>query len=205
MKINIRKTAAALAVALCLSAPAAASAGNPFESLGNILSGLTAKSDFNLSELEGTWTYSSPAVTFKSENALNKIGGVAASAAVESKIAPYYTRLGLNSTVITIDKDCKFTIKLKAMTLSGTITRDENAPDGAVTFNFNAAGKINLGKVSAMASKSGNTLTLTFDASRVINVIDKVASITKNKTITTLSNVLDTYDGIYAGARMKRK
>ncbi|MDO4320522.1 MAG: DUF4923 family protein [Bacteroidales bacterium] len=202
--MNLRKITAVLAMVLCLSASIEISAGNPFESLGNILSGLTSKSDFDLADLEGTWTYTSPAVTFKSDNAINKISGVAASAALENKIAPYYSRLGLNNAVVTIDKDCNFTIKLKAITLKGTVTRDEGAADGFLTFNFNAAGKIKLGKVSAMASKSGNTLTLTFDASRVISVIDKVASITKNQTITTLSNLLNTYDGIYAGARLKK-
>lgn len=201
----INKLTAALVVALCLSAGMPASAGNPFESLGNILSGLTSKSDFDLAELEGTWTYSAPAVTFKSDNALNKIGGVAASAAIESKIAPYYSRLGIDNAVITIDKDCNFTIKLKAITLKGTITRDEDAAEGYLTFNFSAAGKIKLGKVSAMAAKSGNTLTLTFDASRVIKVVNTIAGITKNQTITTLSNLLNSYDGIYAGAKLKRQ
>lgn len=179
-------------------------AGNPFGGLGDLISGLTAKNDFDLKELAGTWVYSSPAVTFKSDNSLNRIGGVAASAAVEAKLAPYYQRLGLTSAVVTIDSEQNFTIKIKAVTLTGTITRDDDS--GSITFNFSAKGKINLGKVSAMATKSANNvLTLTFDASRVITVVEKVATFTKNSSVTALSKLLSSYEGVYAGAKLKKQ
>ncbi len=193
---------------LALSVAAAAtvipaSAGNPLEALGGIVTSLTSTSKFDIKDLQGTWSYQSPAISFKSDQALNKIGGTAASAALESKIAPYYERLGLDTMVLTMDAEGKFEIKIKAVTLKGTANKDSD--DGALTFNFSAFGKTNIGKVAAEAQKSATgVLTLTFDVSRVIAIVDKVASIANMQSVSTLSSLLKSYDGIYAGAKLKK-
>lgn len=193
---------AALAASAIL-APVQVSAINPLDALSGIVSNLTSSSNFQISDIVGTWEYQSPAVSFKSDNALNKIGGVAASTALEDKLVQYYNTAGLNTLVLTVNEDETFSMKVKAITLSGTITKDDDG--GNLTFHFSAFGKVNIGSVSAMAEKSAlNTLTITFDASRVISIIEKVAAITKNSTIQTLSSLLGSYDGLYAGARMKK-
>lgn len=201
----LKKLLYAALVAAALAAPAASYAANPLEQLGGILSNLTSKNNFDLKELEGTWNYVAPAITFKSDNALNKIGGAAASAGVESKLAPYYKRLGLDKAVLTFDAEGNFSIKLRATTLKGTVVRDEETPEGYVTFRFNALGKTNIGRVNAQVSKSATgEITLTFDASKVIAVVDKVATFTGNKSVQALSKILNSYDGVFAGARLKK-
>ncbi|MDE6334122.1 MAG: DUF4923 family protein [Muribaculaceae bacterium] len=180
-----------------------ASAGNPLEALGGIVTSLTSTSKFEIKDLQGTWSYQSPAVSFKSDQALNKIGGTAASAALESKMSPYYQRLGLNTIVLTMNADGGFEMKIKSITLKGTATKDTD--DGALTFNFNAFGKTSIGKISAQAQKSATgVLTLTFDVSRVIAIVDKVASVANIQSVSTLSSLLNSYDGIYAGAKFKK-
>lgn len=180
-----------------------ASAGNPLETLGGIVTSLTSTSKFEIKDLQGTWSYQSPAVSFKSDQALNKIGGTAASAALESKMAPYYQRLGLDTIVLTMDAEGGFEMKIKAITLKGTATKDSD--DGALTFNFSAFGKTNIGRISAQAQKSATgVLTLTFDVSHVIAIVDKVASIANMQSVSTLSSLLKSYDGIYAGAKFKK-
>ena len=47
-------------------------------------------------------------------------------------------------------------------------------------------------------------LTLTFDASKAIAVADKVASVANIQTLKTVSDLLKSYDGIYAGAKLKK-
>lgn len=201
----MKKIIAAAVIAACtgLWGAPCASADNPLDALGGIVTALTSSSKFEIADIAGTWSYQAPAVSFKSENALNKIGGVAASAAIESKLQPYYDRLGINTLTLTVDADANFLMKLKGVTLKGTITKESD--QGALTFNFNAFGKIALGKISAQATKSAtNVLTLTFDASRAIAVADKVASVAKIETLQTVANLLKSYDGIYAGAKLKK-
>lgn len=202
----IKRLISAALAACALLAPVCISAQNPLEQLGGLISNLTSKSDFNLKDLEGTWNYAAPAITFKSDKALNKIGGALGSAGVEAKLAPYYSRLGLDKAVVTFDAEQNFTIKLRRVTLKGTVSRDENTPEGCLTFHFNALGKTNIGAVNAQASKSATgELTLTFDASRVITIVNKVASFTGNSSIQALSKLLSSYDGVFAGARLKKK
>lgn len=191
-------------VALLALGVSASRAANPLDILSGVVGSVTSTDKFEIKDLEGTWEYKSPAVTFKSDDALTKAGGVAASAAAESKLAPYYSRLGLNTVVITFDAEGNFTVKAKKFSLSGTAVKDSDS--GLLTLKFQAAGKLNLGHVSAIASKDATgVLTLTLDATRVISIVDKVASIANNSTLKTMSQLLDKYDGIYAGAKFKRK
>ena len=176
---------------------------NPLDALSGIVSSLTSTSKFDIADIAGTWSYQSPAVSFKSDDALSKIGGVAAATALENKLAGYYNTAGLNTLVLTVNPDSTFTMKIKAINLSGNITKDDEK--GNLTFHFSAFGKINIGAVSAIAEKSAtNTLTLTFDVSRVISILDKVGSAVKIQSITTITSLLKSYDGLYAGARLKK-
>ena len=191
-----------IAAAAVLS-PIAAKATSPLDMLGNIFNTVTSTDKFEVSSLAGTWTYQSPAVTFKSDNALSTAGGVAASATIESKLSPYYKRLGLNTMQFIFDSEGNFTLTVKKVTLKGTVTK--NGDDGSLTFNFQSTHATNLGHVSAKASKSATgVLTLTFDASRVISIVKGVASFTKNSSLQTISTLLDSYNGIYAGAKFKK-
>lgn len=174
---------------------------NALGAIGNVISNLTASSNFELTDLQGTWAYQSPAVTFQSDNALQKVGGVAAASAIEEKIKPYYEKAGITSLVLTVNEDLTFTMKLKRGTLQGTVTKDE---EGNLEFNFSAFGKIKLGKVSAYATKSGDTLNLTFDVSKLISIMKTVASVANISSLNTITSLLSSYEGIYAGFKMNR-
>ena len=61
--------------------------------LGDLLSGLANKfgvgsSSLTIEKMTGTWKYSGPAVSFKSDNLLLKAGGAAAATQVESNLEP---------------------------------------------------------------------------------------------------------------------
>lgn len=168
--------------------------------LGSVISGLTATSDFEVADLVGTWNYESPSVTFQSDNALQKIGGSAAATAIEDKLEPYYKTAGIDALVLTVDDDMAFSMKLKRGTLKGSVSKNE---EGNLEFSFSAFGKINLGKVSAYATKSGNSLNLTFDVSKLISIIKTVASVANISSLNTISSLLSSYEGIYAGFKLK--
>ena len=201
----MKKTLIAAFVAIILF-PAAMSAQSARDLLGGLLSSITQKDDFDLKDLAGTYTYSAPSITFKGGDIAGKIGGTAASSAVESKLAPYYKRLGLDKSVITFAADSTFDIKVGARSIKGRIERPDSAETGMVTFNFSAFGKTNIGRVNAHLTKSATgEIALTFDASKFVAIVEKVASVSGNSTLKGLSNMLGSYDNIYVGARFKKQ
>lgn len=177
-------------------------AGDILNGVGSAIESATATSNFDVKDLVGTWNYKSPGVIFKGDNALGNLTGAAASATLENKLAPYYDKAGLAAMTMTVDNDLNFTIQIKHGTLTGTVSKDD---DGNMYFNFKAFGKYNFGKVGCKAAKSGSTLTLAFDAKRLIDVLKKVSSMAKDSTFKTVSDLLSKYEGIYIGVKIQRK
>ncbi len=161
----------------------------------------TATSNFTAEDLVGTWNYSSPGVNFKGENALANIGGAAASTTIENKLAPYYKKAGLEKSQLIVNSDLTFTFNLGAMKLTGTI---EKSKDSNLVFNFSAFGKVSIGKVDCIATKSGSLLNLTFNASKILAVAKKISSVSSNSSFKTVNSLLSQYDGLYVGAKMKK-
>lgn len=165
----------------------------------NIIEGVFTKSNLSLADLIGEYQAQGPAVTFKSDNLLQKAGGIAGAAAIESKINPYYEQYGLNNMTLTVDENANFTMKIKALSLKGTITKNDS--EGTFDFNFNVLG-IKLGKFTAYIEKSGKNLNLMFDASKLKDIISAIAKFTGNSMASALSSILDSYDGACIGWKM---
>ena len=164
---------------------------DPKDLIGGLINKATSSTKFTVDDLKGTWLYDSPAVSFESDNA------------VETKLAPYYQKLGFTKTTLTVSEDHSFSLKLGLLILKGTVEKDESG-EGLV-FSFNAIGNKTLGKVKANASKSADTLNLTFDATRLIQVLTTISSKLNIKSLNTLSTLLNSYEGIYIGFKMKSK
>lgn len=178
------------------------SSGGVLDALGGIVSNVTANNKFSVDDLVGTWNYTAPAVSFESDNALKKVGGAAAATAVEAKLEPYYTKLGLTATVLEVATDHTFVLKLGKIQLKGSVEKDE---ENNLVFSFSAFGKISLGKMKAHATKSGSTLNLTFDATKLVQILTKVSSAVNVQTLTTLSQLLSSYEGIYMGFKLRKQ
>lgn len=173
--------------------------GSASDILSNVIEGVFTKTNLTLADLVGEYKSEGPAVTFKSENFLQKAGGIAGAATIESKLNPYYEKYGLNGMTLTIDKDANFTMKIKAISLSGDITKNE--ADGTFEFNFKVKG-FKLGKFTAYVEKSGSTLKLMFDATKLKSFISTVASFTGNSLAKTAGSILDSYEGMCIGFKM---
>lgn len=167
--------------------------------VGSLVSNILGNDKITPADIVGTWNYSAPAVSFKSDNLLKKAGGAAAAATVESKLAPYYKTAGFDKMVLTVEADSTFTMKLAHGTLSGTLSKSDK--DGFMTFHFKAM-KINVGTMDAAVSKAGNTLTITFDISKLMKLVNTVAKFSGNSTISGLNKLLQSYDGMQAGFRL---
>lgn len=175
--------------------------GSGLSGIAGAIGSLLGKTDIFQEDLVGTWKYCSPAIAFKSDNFLQKAGGAAASGVIEDKISGYYDKIGLNNLTLNFAADSTFTMSVKKIDLKGTI---EKGDDGRFVFHFKALGKINLGRMSANIAKNGNNINVTFDVSKLIDLVSKVASITGNSTVTSLSKLLNSYDGLDAGFEMAK-
>lgn len=170
--------------------------------LGGILGDLTSTDEFQPEQLVGTWVYAAPAINLDGGNALAALGGSAASSVVEGKLEPYYQKLGINNLVLTVNEDLTFAMVLKFGTIKGNIEKDE---ENNLIFNFQAFQKINIGKVKTIAVLSTQGLSLTFDVTKLRNIVSKVAEVAKNQTFQSVSALLNSYDNIYAGFRLTRQ
>lgn len=165
----------------------------------NVLNGLISSSNINVSDLEGTWKYYAPAIEFESSDVLKKAGGVAASTTIEKKIAPYYKKAGLNNSSITFDKNGNFTMKFNKGKAVGTVSKSGKN----FVFHFNTIGSAKGFDVKAYVKK-GTTLEVTFDSSKLISLMNKIASISKSTSAASALKLLNGYDGIYAGFEFKK-
>lgn len=174
--------------------------------LKGMLGSLLSSDKITVKSLTGTWKYSAPAVTFKSSNLLKKAGGAAASSAIESKLSPYYSKAGLNKVELTIEQDSTFIMKLSKATLKGTISAvSDSDSDANFVFNFTVGGKLPIGKMNTYITKVGsNNLTITFDVSKLVSIVEKAGSITGSSTISGITNVLQGYDGVCAGFKLTK-
>lgn len=180
--------------------PTSILSGQGLSGIGNTITSLLANENFEVEDLVGSWEYSGPAVTFESDNALQKIGGAAAATSIEEKIEPYYQRFGMTALNLTVNDDLSFTMKLHKGQLQGTIEKDEETKH--LIFHFKAL-KINIGSVNARATKAGGTLILTFDMTKLLPIIEKVSSLTNSSSAKALSKLLSSYEGLYAGFKLK--
>ena len=202
---------AALFAAACLSATVPASAqslsdilggGNTGSTISNVLSGIFSNTNFTIADIAGEYQASGPAISFKSDNLLQKAGGIAGAAALESKLTPYYEQYGLNNMTLQIEQDGKFTMTVKKLKLTGTIT--EGGDNGNFVFNFQAFGKIKLGNINAYIEKSGSSLELMFDASKLKTLISAIANFSGMSLAKTAAGILDSYDGACIGFKMNQ-
>lgn len=164
--------------------------------LKGAVEGMIAKGDLTAADLVGDYKYSAPAVSLQSDNALQKLGGSAATGVIVDKLAPYYQKAGLTSMTATFREDGTCEFKVKKATVTGTYERNES---GDFTFNFKAVKKIPLGKMNAHVEKIGKKLTLTFDASKLIKLVNAVASVSGQSSLQAAAKMLNSYDGLYAG------
>lgn len=175
--------------------------GNTGETLGNIIEGVFTKTDLTVKDLAGTWQATGSAVTFKSDNFLQKAGGLAGAAAIESQLNPYFERYGLIGAEMAISEQGEIALKIKRITLKGTVS--PSAEKGTFQFDFKAFGAIKITSLTAYVEKSPQNLNVMFDAAKLKQFISVVANISGMSLAKTAATILDSYDGACIGFKMK--
>lgn len=174
----------------------------------DILSGLvsfigdaTGLNKLTEKDLVGTWCYVDPAISFQSENLLNKAGGVAAATVIVDKVRPYYQTVGLNNLTVTFNDDKTFEMGVGRMNLNGTYAM---TADNTFTLDIKLMGR-SVKQMTAYIVRQGKNISMTFDASGLITLTNTIASLTGNSTLKGLSSLLSSYDGMTVGFEMRKQ
>jgi len=152
-----------------------------------------------IADITGTWSYSGSAVSFDSDNLLNKAGGTVAASTVESKLDTQLAKVGIKAgaTSFTFNEDGTFTSVLGKRTVKGTYTYDSSAS----TINLKFSGLVGM---DAAVSGSSNTMSLLFDADKLLQFITFLGNKVNNTTIKSITALAESYDGMKLGMEMKR-
>lgn len=160
----------------------------------------TAKS-LEVADFKGFWKAFEPAVSLRSDNVLEQAGGAAIAGIAEEKIRPYYEKLDLDGTELTISDNGEFTIKIKKIPVKGTLLKNE---DGSFAMKLNS-GLSKLKKeqreLTAYILKSKDDMSITIDVKKLLGVVEKIAAKTDAKTIGTMAKLLENYDQVCVGLR----
>lgn len=170
------------------------------DAIGGLISGLLGGGTLSEADLAGVYAYKAPAVTFKSDNLLQKAGGAAMAATIVDKLAPYYEKAGMQNLVVTLTPEKEFEFLLGKVKLSGTFERDSaQTSSNTFIFTFKALGKVKIGKITADVQRSTNGLIITFDASKLLSLMNTVAKLTGKQTLQAAAGFLNSYDGLNCG------
>lgn len=165
--------------------------------VGNVLQGLFSSSNISVEDMTGVWKAEGSAVCFQGEGFLKQAGGAAASATIKKKLDPYYQKYGLTGAVLTIRPDGKFELKIKKVTLKGTILQSDEK--GIFYFKFEVFNKVNLGKVKTYVQKTSRTMDVMFDATKLMQIVSTVGKATNISVANTFANLLSQYKGLCVG------
>jgi hypothetical protein len=174
------------------------------QSLKSILSGVvkTVVGDkaTTSTSIIGTWKYSQPECAFESDNLLTQAGGEVAASEVETKLASVYKTLKLTTISYTFNEDNSYSYTIGGKSFSGTYTFDSD--------NKTVTMKGTLGTtLTAYVTTTGSTMTLTYDANKLMTVLKTLTSVAAkaNSTASIINSLAGSYDGMRLGFELTKQ
>lgn len=177
------------------------------ETLKKAVTSVTGGQSLTMERLQGTWTYTSPAIQLEGDNALKNIAGSVASTEAEKKLEEYCTKAGIVEGTFNyvFNADSTFSSQLKKMTLKGTYSLDGEAQ--TITFNYSLLGKsiqTGLTTLTAQVVLAGDQLTLLFDADKLLKFLSLLSTVSNNATLQAINKLSEEYEGMLMGFDLKR-
>lgn len=171
--------------------------GSMLESfLGAVLGNTTLKQ----ADILGTWNYTSADCVFETENLLMKAGGEVAASKIEEKINGTLGKFGLSSgkCTFTFNSNNTYSATIGGRTIQGTYVLDTENKKITMTY-LNG-----LGTMTPQIVKSGNKLSLLFNADKLLKLLTTVSALSGNSTMNSLSSLLESYDGLLIGMELQK-
>lgn len=158
---------------------------------------ITSKNNVSKENIVGTWTYKQPSISFESNDLLKQAGGQLTSAAIEKKLAEQFTKVGITAGkfLVTFGNDNTFsTIKNGVVTTSGTYVLNGSK----ITFSYLQ----NSAKITGYAQMKNGLLAISFDSSKVIDVMSKMSKYSANSSLSTISSLAGSFNGMKTGVAL---
>ncbi|MGI6222929.1 MAG: DUF4923 family protein [Prevotella sp.] len=168
------------------------------ETITNAISSVIGLNKLSKSNLVGTWKYDGPGCAFTSQNALAKAGGEVAATQIEEKLSTEYSKLGFSkkNTYITFNEDGTFSSKIDGKSWNGNWSFDESSQQlklSGLLLNLNG-----------YATRNGSGISILFESKKVLTLLQTVASMSGNSTLSTVSDISKNYDGVRVGFDMAK-
>ncbi|MBQ9362993.1 MAG: DUF4923 family protein [Bacteroidaceae bacterium] len=163
--------------------------------------GILTNGKASANTIVGKWTYAEPTVQFESQNLLAKAGGAIAGNAIVNKILPYYEKAGIKNGVMsaTFNEDKTCSIVMNGKTIAGTYTYDSSSNSLQVT------SQLGIKLLTAYVTLSSNQMAITFDSSKLLNIATTLGAVSGNSTLSAISNIASSYDGMKTGFLFNRQ
>ncbi len=172
-------------------------------SSSDVVTAVTGGSSITVSSVTGEWTYVNPAVELSSDSVLTSAAGTVVSSQIESKLSDACSKVGIEEDVFAFvfNSDQTFTSNIKTKDLSGTYTVDTD--NSQITLKYSAIGSTSIGSLTASVTLSGTSMSLLFNADKLLSLLSAVSSVTSNSTISTISALANQYDGVKLGFELE--
>lgn len=169
--------------------------------INGILNNVIGSATFSQADLcAHTWKYSKPGCAFTSENLLAKAGGEIAASKVEEDLSKYYSKFGFSksNTYFTFKTDGTFAAKIDGKSWNGTYTFDEK------THAIQLKGL--LLSASGFATRTANGISLLFEQKKLLTLVKTLSklNLTGSTTMSAVSSIVDSYDGVRIGFEMTK-
>lgn len=167
--------------------------------LSGVISNVVGDKATTESSFKGTWKYNAPACEFESDNLLAKAGGTAAAEKIEKRVAPLLKSVGVNGIVYTFDGKGNYTSKIKKRVTEGTYKFDSKAKTITFTPTIGMA-------YTAHVAVQGSTLTLTFEADKLMTTLKTISNATSKLSTTAalINTLMNSYSGMRVGFELKK-
>ncbi len=170
--------------------------GGLFEGLSNIFNiDKIASSE----DLVGTWKFTSPAIIFDSENALEKMGGKLAAKRMEEHVNELLNKYGLveDAMTLTFNNDSTFRQKYKKLNLSGTYS----VADKEVILKYAGRFKQLVGETQI----DGRDLVIVMDIHKLNEYIIDLARLSPDPKAQMLCKLLARIKDVKCGLRFEKQ
>lgn len=170
------------------------------DAVQNLAGTLLQQNDLTVADLVGTWKYNAPACEFQSDDLLKKAGGSLVSNQIEEKLSGIYSKVGLTADQFsyTFVADSSFTCQLKDRAISGTVSKEADSEQFVLHYSA-VQGLLNIGSVKVFIRKSGDTLSIMYEADKLLKVLSAIGNATQNTTLNTIGQLAEGYDGLLVG------
>ena len=170
------------------------------DAVQNLAGTLLQQNDLTVADLVGTWKYNAPACEFQSDDLLKKAGGSLVSNQIEEKLSGIYSKVGLTADQFsyTFAADSSFTCQLKDRAISGNVSKEADSEQFVLHYSA-VQGLLNIGSVKVFIRKSGDTLSIMYEADKLLKVLSAIGSATQNTTLNTIGQLAEGYDGLLVG------